>query len=79
MTDLTPEDMEKLLHKVLDERTTIDKEKHHAHHEWVEEQIKCMQARRKRMEQVTTTAIQWSVPVILGALWYYIQHGEFPK
>lgn len=74
MTDnITPEEFELLVHKVLDERRTMDNSEHQEHHEWLKEHILCEQARRKRLEAITTAAIQWSVPAVMGAIYVYFK------
>ena len=77
MSELTPQALEaikRVVHEVHEERSAIEEKTHKTHHEWIELQIESQKNRNEMYKTVVNTAIGWSIPAILGGLWYYVQH-----
>jgi hypothetical protein len=76
MTALNRAELKEVLVEIFEDRARIDNEDHSDHHEWIKERIKAEQDRREMYRVVTTTLIQYSLPVLLAAVWYWLQ-GHF--
>lgn len=72
---MTEEEMEKVLHKVLDSRSRAYEEKHQKHHEFLDVLIEEKRLKILRMEKVKTHVIGWSVVTTIGGGGYAIWKG----
>lgn len=66
MVDLTQEQLEEVLTRVLDARKKIDDERHSAHHEYVARLIERDAKREEFKERVRQQVVGWGVIVALG-------------
>lgn len=66
------EEFREILHELLDERARIDACSHAEHHEWIQERIEKDKALKEFYRETTKMVIQWSVPVVLGAAYYWL-------
>ena len=57
---------------VLDDRRKKD-EVHVRHHVWIQEQIEQGRARRRMYNTITKIVLQWSIPVVSGAIFYWFK------
>jgi len=72
---MTADELKAVIEEVFDEKARIDSATHGKHHAWIEARIEREQARKLMYQKVTETAIGWSVPAVLGGLWYWLTHG----
>lgn len=75
---VSEERFKELLCEFFDERARVDAETHGEHHQWINEQIAAQKARREMYRTITKAVLQWSIPVIAGAIWYYLTNGHWP-
>ena len=72
---MTEDEMEKILHKVLDARSRAYEERHDKHHEFIDVLIAEKRAKVARMEKVKTHVIGWGVVTGIGGIGYAIFEG----
>ena len=72
---MTEEEMEKVLHKVLDARSRTYAERHEKHHEFLDMLIAEKRVKIARMEKVKTHVIGWGVVTGIGGMGYAIWAG----
>jgi len=53
--------------------THFDNEVHTKHHQWICEKIKCERDKRRMYREITKIVMQWSIPAISGAVWYWLK------
>jgi tRNA A37 N6-isopentenylltransferase MiaA len=53
--------------------STLNCPEHQTQHAWIQERIEAERARKEMFREITKVAIQWSVPVVLGGGWLWIQ------
>ena len=75
---ISREELRETLTEFFDERARVDAVTHGEHHAWIALKIEAEQERIGMYRSVTKAAISWSVPVLLGAVWYFLQHGKWP-
>ena len=47
---------------------------HERQHKWIQEQIEHGRARRRMYSTITKIALQWSIPAVSGAIFYWIKN-----
>ena len=72
------EDIKEILAEVLESRDNADCEKYKEQHRWIEQQIERDKARKEMYKTITTVILQWSIPLIIGGLFYYFRYGKWP-
>lgn len=75
---MTEEDLKRAIHEALDSRARIDPDTHCEHHEWITIQIEAHKRRAEMYAAITSAVLQWSIPAIFGAVWYFFGHGRWP-
>jgi len=69
--------LEEVLHKVLDQRSVIDKKIHKEDHDWVQEKRQrdalCALRREKVMTNLATWGITGALGTVLGLMLYAVQ------
>jgi hypothetical protein len=73
VTALNRVELKEVLIEIFEERARISNEDHSEHHEWIKERIRAEQERRAMYHVITTTFVQYSLPVLLAAAWYWLQ------
>lgn len=47
---------------------------HDKHHKWIQEQIVSGRERRRMYATITKIALQWSIPAVSGAIFYWFKN-----
>jgi len=71
---ISRDELREIMIEIFDERSRIDSEAHLEHHQWIKERIQAEHDRIEMYREITKTVIQWSIPVILGGVWYWLSH-----
>ena len=74
--NLNKEDLKDILEEILDARSHTESEEHAEQHEWIRARIKAEKLRQDFYREAVKTLIQWSLPVVAGAVYYWLQ-GHF--
>jgi hypothetical protein len=72
---ISKEDLKEVMAEVFNDRR-ISYEDHSEHHEWIQERIEAEKARKEMYREITKVTIQYSIPVMLAAAYYWLQ-GHF--
>jgi hypothetical protein len=72
---ISEEALRELLAEFFDERARVDAVTHGVHHDWIRERIEAERARKEMYREIARTVISWSVPALLGGVWYWFTHG----
>ncbi len=75
---LSEEKLRTILQEFFEERARVDAATHGIHHEWIAAKIERERVLAEMYRTVTKAAVSWSIPVLLGAVWYFFQHGKWP-
>jgi len=70
---LNKEDLREILEEILDARSHTDSQEHSEQHEWIRARIQSEQDRQEFYREAIKTLIQWSLPAIAAAVWYWLQ------
>lgn len=62
------------IHEVLDERNSIDKEKHTVHHRYVDELITCQKKKREARERIKQQVMGWGIITALSGIGFGAYH-----
>lgn len=65
---LSKQDIESIIHQVLDDRKGIEAETHSEHHRWVNEQIERQRYNNEMRREIAKAVAQWSVVGLIGWL-----------
>jgi len=72
---LTKDDIESVLHNVLETRSRIDNELHSEHHQFVGMMIAREQRKQERWEKIKTQVFGWGIISILGGIATAVYHA----
>lgn len=75
---MTKEELKTAIDEVLTERARVDSDLHCDHHAWLQAHIEREKARNELIFGVAKAVAQWSVLGLLGAVWYFLKHGNWP-
>jgi hypothetical protein len=79
LVSISEERLIEVLEAFFDERARVDAATHGEHHAWIKARIEAEQERKAMFQEIKKTAIGWSIPVLLGGVWYFLQHGHWPQ
>ncbi|QWF71994.1 hypothetical protein KEF85_05935 [Methylomonas paludis] len=75
---ISREELRDTLTEFFDEQARLDAVTHSQHHAWIALKIDAEKQRIAMYRAIAKAALSWSVPVLLGAVWYFVQHGKWP-
>jgi hypothetical protein len=75
VTELTAEDVARVVAEVMDARARIDAATHAKHQEFIAEWIEEERERRRRREAIRQQVIGWGIITVLGGVGYAAYHG----
>lgn len=67
------EEIKEILEELLILRSLVDSEEHSEQHEWIKARIQSERDRQAFYREAVKTLIQWSLPVVAGTVWYWVQ------
>lgn len=70
---LNKEDLREILEEILNARSHAESQEHSEQHEWIKARIQSEQDRQEFYREAIKTLIQWSLPAVAGAVWYWLQ------
>lgn len=74
-----------VLEEIFEERSRIDSDAHHVHHQWIQGRIEAEEelreackARKEMYKELTKIIMQWSIPALFTGALYWLQTGHWP-
>lgn len=79
MNSKDKEDFQELVHKIFDERRSIDEVTHLKQHEWITVQMEAAEKRKEFYAAMRIHLAKWGMLAVASwvfyALWYYFKHN----
>jgi hypothetical protein len=76
MQSISKDELKQILEDIFEARAKMDSEEHAEQHEWLRIRIQAEKDRQEFYKEGLKIILQWSIPAIGGALWYWMQ-GHF--
>ena len=73
MTTINRDDLKEILEEIFDARSKLDIEEHSEQHEWIKARIQSERDRQEFYKEGVKVLIQYSLPVVEGAILYWLQ------
>jgi len=74
---MTKEELKTVIEELFDARAYLDSQAHTEHHAWIQAHIEAEKARKDMYLDIAKVALQWSIPVLLGSVYYWLQQNHW--
>jgi hypothetical protein len=70
---INKEELKEIIEEILGNHSHISSEEHSEQHEWITARIQAERDRQAFYREAIKTLMQWSLPVVAGTVWYWLQ------
>lgn len=70
---INKEELKEIVEEILGAHPHISSTEHSEQHEWIAARIQSERDRQAFYREAIKTLIQWSLPAVAGATWYWLQ------